>query len=498
MLRRVPSLWLAGWVMLSCTSLPEGASAQLISPGKLSSAHAKIEGIRNCTQCHELRKAGISEALCLKCHAPLAERMDAGEGFHGTLPNRACATCHKEHLGADFDLVRLDTARFDHALTGYALEGRHAETGCRSCHTPDHVADPKVRAAKTDQGALDRTFLGLPSGCSSCHESDSPHDTQFARRGCTDCHDTGGWKGAKEFDHDRAAFHLTGRHREVACAKCHATTPRPGDAPPSVRYVGLRAARCNDCHEDQHHGAMAGRCESCHSTAGWRRVDRNRVESTFDHSTTGFRLEGSHASAPCASCHQAGRGSAPEGIRIRFQAGTQSRSFPRPDVKSGTCLSCHEDRHAGVFAKLEGGEDCRGCHGQDGWLPALFDVVRHNRDTSFPLKGAHLAVACESCHAKTGDVPTFQIEAMSCADCHAATNPHGDQFAGRACESCHTVESFHIESFDHDATRFPLDGAHRGAPCSACHRPATDAKGASVIVYRPLGTDCRDCHGGAS
>ncbi len=283
--RRMPWLSLLACVVLACAARPEPGSAQLISPGKLSAAHGEIEGIRNCTRCHELRKAGISEALCLKCHAPLAGRIEAGTGFHGSLPNRACATCHKEHLGADFDLVRLDTARFDHALTGYALEGRHAEAGCRSCHTPDHVADPRVRAVKAEQGALDRTFLGLPSECSSCHESDSPHGTQFERRACTDCHDTGGWKGAKGFDHDRAAFRLTGRHRDVACADCHETTQRQRGGAPSVRYEGVRAARCTDCHEDQHHGAMAGRCESCHSTAGWRRVDRSRVESTFDHST---------------------------------------------------------------------------------------------------------------------------------------------------------------------------------------------------------------------
>ncbi len=485
------------WLTVMSLGWPVVASAQLISPGKLSSVHADLEGIRHCTQCHELRKAGASEAKCLACHAPLAERIESKRGFHASLAERKCATCHKEHFGVDFALVRLDTLRFDHDLTGFELQGRHLEAGCRGCHTPEHIQDREVRAVKGEHGALRKTFLGLPETCSSCHDVDSPHGTQFSGRACTDCHDTGGWEGAKGFSHDRTDFRLTGRHREVDCSDCHETTPRGRDEPPAVQYEGVKSGRCNDCHEDEHHGAMTGRCESCHSTSGWQRIDRNRVESTFDHGTTGFLLEGAHASAPCASCHQA-KTAAPEGIHIRYRKGTERRAFPRPDVEDGTCLTCHEDRHAGVFADRDDAGDCSGCHRQDAWLPARFDAQRHDRETSFPLEGAHRVVACMSCHVEETQVPTFRLDASTCQDCHAATSPHGDQFAGRACNACHGNESFRIETFDHETTRFPLAGAHMGVPCASCHRAEKNTSGEAVVAYRPLGTECRDCHGGTS
>ena len=496
-LPRTPPRSPLAWLALICLGWPGVASAQLISPGKLSKVHADLEGIRHCTECHELRKAGVSEAKCLACHEPLARRLEGEQGFHASLSERDCATCHKEHFGVDFDLVRLDTLRFDHTLTGWPLEGRHAEAGCRGCHTPEHIEDADVRTAKGEHGALQRTFLGLPGACASCHESDSPHGPQFADRKCTDCHDMDGWKGAQRFNHDRTDFHLTGRHRDVECSKCHETTPRGGDLPPAVRYEGLLAGRCTDCHEDQHHGAMPGRCETCHSTAGWQRVDRGRVESTFDHATTGFELAGAHATVSCASCHRSGAAAA-SGIRIRFSKGTETRAFPRPDVAAGTCLTCHQDRHDGVFAARDDAGDCASCHGQVAWIPARFDAGRHDRETSFALEGAHRAVACMSCHVEEAGVPTFRLEASTCLDCHTKTSPHGDQFAGRACDACHGMDSFRIETFDHDGTRFPLGGAHSGVPCASCHRAEKTASGTDVVVYRPLGTECRDCHGGTS
>ncbi|MEJ2185311.1 MAG: cytochrome c3 family protein [Gemmatimonadota bacterium] len=478
--------------------LPRPAAAQLISPGKLSSAHADLEGIRNCTQCHELRKAGISPPLCLSCHKLLADRIREGEGYHAStdVSGKNCAECHKEHFGLDFALVRLDTASFDHGRSGYKLEGRHAAQSCRTCHKPSLITDPAVRADRSRHNALARTYLGLPTRCSSCHEADSPHGTQFTGQACTACHDVGGWKGAREFDHDRTKFRLTGRHRDVACAKCHKGVARRGKAQPYVRYAGLAADRCTDCHRDPHAGVMRGACTSCHATSGWHNVNRRRVEASFDHERTGFALEGHHASITCASCHSARVARTLKGIRIRFKRGTERQSFPSP--LASRCLSCHRDEHNGVFGDEKGGGDCGGCHRQTTWLPVQYDAARHNRDADFKLVGAHLTVPCDACHRPTGKVADFRLKASACADCHQSKNPHGDQFAGRACDACHNQDSFRIAHFDHSATRFPLDGAHAGAPCAACHKPEKTASGGTMVRYRPLGTKCEDCHGGST
>lgn len=581
---RLRAAALAASLVLTCSA---GAGAQLISPGKLASAHADLEGIRNCTQCHQLRKQGVSEDLCLACHTPLAERMKADKGFHASLADKSCATCHKEHFGVDFALVRLDTLAWDHDRTGYGLDGSHLDVSCRACHAPVFVADPEVRAFKQERGALERTYLGLSPRCSACHESKTPHEQQFVGQACSDCHDTGAWEEAATFRHERTSFPLTGEHRTVACADCHETTPRPGGVPDLVRYEGVAHGGCNDCHADEHRGALPGACASCHTTQGWGDLDRRRLGASFDHRATGFPLEGRHAAAPCASCHDAGAIAKLPSVHVTFQAGEQGAAFPRPEAaeclschedehegamapgceschtaarwdrvdpdrlaasfdhastgyalegrhavapcaschdegvahglegialtfaagtearvfptpERGTCLACHQDRHAGAFVDAASGPDCRSCHGQDGWTPTAFDAARHDRETPFPLEGTHAVVACIDCHVPAGADLSFQVAGSECASCHQDADPHLDQFEGRSCDQCHRTDAFALPGFDHDRTRFPLDGEHDGAPCQACHVAETDVSGDTWVRYRPLGTECRDCHGGGS
>ncbi len=204
---------------------PLPARSQILSPGKLSAPHAQLEGLRKCTSCHELRKPGISPALCLECHEPLRQRLDRGEGYHASLNEEDCATCHKEHFGRDFALVRLDTASFPHEDAGFALDGGHVELECGDCHAPERIVDAAVRRFRPDPTALARTFLGLPNTCAACHEDDDPHAGEFSDRACTACHDTGSWEDAPGFDHDRARYRLTGRHRALDCSSCHEPGP---------------------------------------------------------------------------------------------------------------------------------------------------------------------------------------------------------------------------------------------------------------------------------
>lgn len=466
------------------------AGAQLISPGKLSRAHERLEGIRHCTECHELRQRGITNARCLACHKPLAARIAARRGFHADLASKNCAECHKEHFGRDFAVLRFDTTGFDHRKTGFTLEGHHAELACRKCHRASLIADSAVRAFKTRYAALDQTFLGLGTTCTSCHRTDNPHGRQFGDRACTDCHTQRAWKGAARFHHDRTRFTLTGRHRRVRCDQCH--QPRTRGKPASLQYVGIRFAACTDCHRDPHNRAMGAHCTRCHTTGGWKQLDRAAVERGFDHSTTGYKLVGAHARLVCAACHD--RTHADTAVRLRFR---DAANVPYPRPVATDCLSCHRDYHAGAFAKAAGGGAvCANCHTQTAWTPTTFDVKRH-ASTAFPLEGAHLAVPCLDCHGSpaTGSL-RFRFEKTTCQACHAPTNPHGTQFAGRACADCHTATTFRIVAFDHATTRFPLDGQHRSVPCASCHPMGKDPDGKPMRIYRPLGTKCHDCHAG--
>jgi hypothetical protein len=478
-------------VALGLVLVIRAGHAQLLSPGKLSRPHASLEGVAQCSACHELGKRGVDDARCLSCHEPLARRVAQRKGFHATLRALPCAQCHKDHFGADFRLVRLDTAGFDHDTTGFVLALSHDTVPCRSCHNAERLTEPVTRAYAERHGVAGRTFLGLGTTCLDCHRSDDPHGVQFRDRRCADCHDESAWRRTPGFRHERTRYALTGRHQDLACGDCH--EPTVAGQARTAQYVGLEYHRCAACHADPHRGAMRGSCESCHSTGGWQSLDRNRFEATFDHATTRFPLVAAHARARCNACHQP-RATRDPTVRIRWAGGTPTAAYRRPVATD--CLSCHVDSHQGSFARTPGGIACGNCHSQEEWYPTTYDLARHNRET-YPLTGGHAAVPCSACHQPPTSgpraAPVFRLPKHECVDCHAADDPHEDQFGDRPCTDCHVTEAFRISAFDHARTRYPLDGAHRDVPCIKCHVSQATTQG-TVVRYRPLSTDCRSCH----
>jgi len=468
--------------------------AQVITPGKLSAAHSPFEGIRHCTQCHDLGTRGIANEKCLACHTPLRSRIQRHTGYHAGVRSQNCATCHRDHFGVAFQLVRLDTAAFDHREAGFALEGAHRETDCRECHTEAYIADPDVRAFKGKHHALARTFLGVATACRNCHSSDDPHGRQFIHQECRDCHTATTWHTGEAFDHTEARFRLTGLHRRVQCEECHES--RAGTSAGSgTQYVGLTFSRCDACHRDVHNGVMADACDACHSTAGWQRINGTSFEGRFDHDKTDFPLLDAHSRLECGACHgKAARRTA--AIHIIFAPGSQRFSYPRP--LGHECQSCHRDYHEQAFEATPGGAGCDKCHSQEGWIPTSYGIERHNLEAAFHLTGAHQAVPCAACHDEQSERGTrhrFRIEPHDCRACHDRTDPHAGQFGRAPCGDCHDTDSFLIADFDHDGTRYPLDGAHRRVACTACHREERSPEGTMVRRYRPLGTACTDCHG---
>lgn len=488
--------------------------ADVFSPGALSAAHSKLEGIKNCTQCH-VAGAQLSQTRCLDCHTELKERIAKRAGFHGRLTDseRGCASCHHEHQGRDFQQIDWGAGgkeRFAHKLTGFALLGKHAEARCDQCHLDRFVVDPAVKALRISHPKRE-TFLGAATSCSACHFDE--HRGQLSAQ-CRDCHVEKGWKPAPGFNHAKTDFRLQGKHRTVECLKCHAQVleldegapgpdtaaakalPAPAGHERFSRYKPVEHNACSDCHKDPHEGRLGQDCTACHTVRDWLEVKQaSSTGARAFHDKTRYPLRGAHAGVTCKACH----GPGPDGPAV-FKG-----------MKFDTCMACHVDAHLGQLGHPP--PSCDRCHTVEGFRPARYEVADHK---TFALEGAHAAVPCLLCHladrklaAKAAPVHAWlqrrkrkdQLSLVSfhppgdtrrCDTCHA--DAHHGQFATRlrksGCADCHVVASFAQVRFDHADTRFPLADKHARVACASCHVP--DAGG--VVRYKPLELACASCH----
>lgn len=234
------------------------------------------------------------------------------------------------------------------------------------------------------------------------------------------------------------------------------------------------------------HGALALPCASCHDAAGWKPA---KVAPSFVHARKTFPLDGAHARANCLSCHQ----------RLDFSQAPKR------------CGACHEDRHSGEL-----GADCARCHTSRSFVDRPAMQQAHNA-TRLPLRGAHAAVACESCHASAGGgVLRFTALPFTCAACHreayarTTSPPHASSGFSTVCSTCHNSNAWLGSPFRHSVTRFPLTGAHlavscadchgdgvyRGKPtaCQGCHQADFDATTSPAHAANGIGTTCANCH----
>ncbi len=435
------------------------ASGQ-ISPGDLTTAHADLEGIRNCTQCHDLGNK-VTNTKCLACHEEIQDLTDQNRGFHASkeVKGKDCATCHSEHHGRKFDMSRFDEDNFDHDLTSYELTGGHLKIDCRECHIPEFIADADIKKRED-------TFLGLEHDCISCHED--VHQNTLSTQDCASCHDTEAFAPATFFDHDDTEYPLTGKHVDVECIECHQKETRNGKE--FQVFTGLEFNNCISCHDDVHENNLGTNCKQCHSTESFTSLRRIR---RFDHNTTNFPLKGAHQQTDCFECH-----SQNESLVDMFQ--------DRMGIQTNDCVECHEDVHDNKF-----GTNCIECHNEQAWVSVDLDVFDHNR-TDYPLEGIHREVDCKECHTTNLTDPLAHSQ---CVDCHE--DYHEGQFMVAAtgftpdCAECHTVDGFEGSLFtieNHQETKFPLEGAHIATPCFACHLP--DDK----WEFRNIGERCVDCH----
>lgn len=526
MRRGAPSA--AALLLLLMTAAVRVQAQGLASPGPLTTAHARLDDLSRCLLCHDAGRQ-LSGRKCFACHVSIATEIRANQGYHAVATHQgtalACRTCHSEHNGRPFQLVKWPGSRgrdgFDHTQAGWALQGGHTKSSCNACHKASLVTVASVRSDTSL--SVQRTFLGLGTACAACHLDE--HRGRASKQ-CTDCHTVDAWKPAPKFDHDRTRFPLTGQHNQVHCDKCHAVrqeiTTGPGGSADSS-FVDFRATRVSDeagcagCHPSPHkEAARVGACEKCHSTAGWFVLaDSSR---RFDHTATGFPLRGAHADVRCEYCHLSSPRSAPV-WHVAMERDNYLRPFSQLKMQYDRCDACHADAHRGELVRNGDAPDCVACHAETRFTPARFGQAAHD-STRFPLTGAHLATPCAACHplepgaARGSGHVRFSFATLACVSCHR--DPHGQQFDGRhvagsgpmaateagarvACTPCHVTDAWTPPRFDHDSTRYPLRGAHARVACDKCH---TSAGPGLPARFSGLGTTCnasgchRDPHGG--
>ncbi|MBI4880674.1 MAG: hypothetical protein HY812_13600 [Planctomycetes bacterium] len=474
----------------------------VVEPAPLCAAHRSEAELQDCNACHDLTAAVPSEK-CLGCHEEIAERLAAASGHHGRDLGGECVACHDDHVES---IIDFDRTAFNHQRALYPLRGRHAALECEDCHVGARgfrfigiaYGDCAVCHADPHKGELsvagsacaschdeeewggrhlsfehnrdsrypllgahaaldceacheppgadrplgEARFKEIGTECAACHED--PHAAQFGATPCENCHREAGFTGGEVlFRHeDFAPFPLEGAHAAVECVECH-RGQAAGDVP---LYRGV-SHECAACHEDPHGGQFgAGDCATCHDLASFT----GRAVLFRHEDFAPFPLTGAHIATPCAGCHEPQEGAA----FARF------RGVPRD------CAGCHEDPHQGSLSQ----QDCASCHVTASWSVSG-DLFSHDRDTTFPLDGAHRAVDCAACHQG----PVYRPAPQDCAGCHVAEaeclagrvqvggewetwppSPH----AGRvACEECH----------DTSAPR--QSAASYAARCAACHTP---------------------------
>jgi hypothetical protein len=471
----------------------------------LRGEHAPLD----CEECHEAAPddfAGL-DSSCESCHE---EPHGADQSTRPLLGQ--CRTCHDDE---DWEVGALLKSIFDHddpEDADYPLHGEHADVACEDCHKDarfvpteaeqciDCHDDPHGRqfASRTceDCHTVEQKKFAIPNfdhsiwpltgahgdvTCKSCHGSgerakyrpldherceschEDVHEGQFAPRDCDACHssDVGGFdEGA--IDHDETGFPLRGEHEDVGCDDCH------GEGP-AATFADLPFGSCSDCHDDAHTGRFEPEtCENCHTDGTWETDD-------FDHRLTDYELTGAHADASCEECH--GEGEERQIVGLAF----------------ATCLDCHgeDDPHEGNLAA----ETCIDCHDTGDWKEVRFD------HSIWPLEGEHGDVVCSDCHEDAA----YRNAPTDCIDCHEADTPK-EHYEGD-CATCHKPQGWANATFGdlgHDATGFPLKGAHGGLWCSECHAgkepkaaagpECVSCHGADDPHRNQLGDQCEDCH----
>ncbi|WP_346862623.1 hypothetical protein [uncultured Draconibacterium sp.] len=380
-----------------------------------------------------MRKLSLNIILLIWAFAVFGQ-----ENPHGTELKFDCVVCHTTE-GWKF----VNTGKFNHNSTNFMLEGEHEVTNCAACHTS-------------------LVFSDASTSCISCHTD--MHNTSVGMD-CARCHDSKSWIVSNITElHQMGRFPLLGAHTTADCAACHTSASRLEFEPLGVD--------CIDCHRQDYlattnpshvQTGFSTNCIECH------KMDAHEWSASgINHDF--FPLTLGHDINECSACH--------------------SNNITEP--LSPDCYSCHQNDYLNAVNPSHQNSgfatNCLECHTTNpDWKPAEFkthDVL------FFPIySGKHNGEwnNCTDCHSQPENYSVF-----SCTDCHehnksSMDKEHDDvsgySYNSSSCLACHPSGNGE-SAFNHNATSFPLKGAHVSTECSSCHGSG----------YAGTSTDCNHCH----
>lgn len=480
---------------------------------ELRGAHQKLK----CNDCHVVgkgkRKRGkykwknLKTKKCLSCHD------DQHKGkFSNKMKKKDCTECHSE--------TKWKIRVFNHNVTGYKLEGKHAKLKCSKCHNQNDVNKGKK--------LKDWHWKGLKKNCVSCHKDYHGFDKKVSKRykdlkNCKLCHDQLSWKEDIDFDHNLdTKWKITGKHKQVACFQCHVQkgnqlsleykkgriTPfnkkkAKINVPRNYHWAKLKTETCTNCHKNPHLKTfkpklLKKKCTECHVTQNWHTIRKNK--GGFDHNVdTDFKITGQHKKLKCNDCH--------------VRNGREYFKFENAEKQY--CVSCHTNVHVGQFSKKFSDKACSECH-----TTKTFKKIKkfNHKKTRFKLTGRHKNIQnkCSKCHVRSNFVlktkppkrgNKFQFGFANegfCESCHK--NEHKNQFHKKfyslPCTDCHITKTFKkTKKFDHNRARFELKGKHKKLKCTKCHvktrqrysrRPFRRKR--KFIFQNIMKAECSICH----
>lgn len=449
----------------------------------LTNGHASVP----CSSCHINGNYNLQIAPtdCGNSQCHLTNWQQTNNPVHSAAgPAFAVANCANCHTTKGWD-----SANFDHTSTGFLLTNGHANVPCASCHINNNY---NLQIAPTDCGNSGCHLTKWQQTGNPVHSTSGP---AFAATNCANCHTTKGWDAAS-FDHSVTGFALTGTHASpTPCLSCHV----------SNNYT-LNSTDCMGCHQSAWNStptfggsvpnhitagfpSTASACASCHPITKW-------ADGKLDHSAFGFPLTNSHALVAnggkvpaCTSCH----------INNNYSLNIAPTDCGNSQCHLTTWQTTNNPVHPAAGAPFAAA-NCSTCHNTITWNTAIFN----HSATGWALTGSHQlapagkVVACTDCHV--GNNYTFTSANTDCYGCHipawqstttlggAMPNHITAAFPASQCSTCHDTLLWADGKFDHNATGWPLQGAHVATPCSSCHL------GAAPYSLTSANTDCYGCH----